>query len=63
MKISCHKTTSVFRCYDVVATSDLRDAAKLLDQKQKKPFGQSSAIVKLQRQPKAEDLKVKALKT
>jgi len=40
MKISGHKTASVFRRYDIVAESDLRDAARLLDQKQ---FGHSEA--------------------
>src|SRR5205085_672688 len=31
MKLSSHKTSSVFRRYDIVSAGDLRDAARLLD--------------------------------
>ena len=45
-------TASIFRRYDIVAESDLRDAACLLDQKREIQFGHSSAIEKPQSQPK-----------
>jgi len=31
MKISGHKTTSIFRRYNIISGADLRDAAKKLD--------------------------------
>jgi hypothetical protein len=47
LKISGHKTASVFRRYDIIEQSDLEDAAAKLDAKQKSQavpevdFGQS----------------------
>ena len=49
MKISGHKTASVFRRYDIIEESDLADAAARLDEKQKSAalgFGQSSGRVR-----------------
>jgi len=48
MKISDHKTPSVFKRYDIVEMADVAEAAARLDAKQKSqaptegPFGQSS---------------------
>jgi integrase len=50
MKISGHKTSAMFRRYDIDDESDLREVARKLDEKQKSNFGHSLAIV----QPKDE---------
>jgi hypothetical protein len=51
MRISGHRTASVFRRYDIIETADLVDAAARLDAKQQKsnacaenPFGHISGI-------------------
>ncbi len=44
MKISGHKTASVFRRYDIIEQSDLEDAAAKLDAKQKIPGGSRSRL-------------------
>jgi integrase len=50
MKISGHKTSAMFRRYDIDDESDLREVARKLDEKQKSNFGHRLAIV----QPKDE---------
>ena len=58
MKISGHKTASVFKRYDIVSEDDIRDVSARLDQKQ---ISHSSAIVKPQNQLSEGSLKVEVL--
>ena len=62
-EITRHGRASIFRRYHIVAESDVRDAARLLDQRQENQFGHSSGIGKPQSQAKEEDLKVEVLTT
>jgi integrase len=58
MKISGHKTSAMFRRYDIDDESDLREVARKLDEKQKSNFDHSLAIVQPQSQPDEEKFKV-----
>ena len=60
VKISGHKTASIFRRSDIVAESDLRDAARLLDGKQNQ-FSHSSAIARPQSQDAEEKFEVEVM--
>jgi len=61
MKISGHKTSAMFRRYDIDDESDLREVARLLDEKQKSNFDHSLAIVKPEDERQEDKLKVKVV--
>jgi integrase len=63
MKVAGRKTASIFRRYDIVDESDLREVARKLDEKQQNQFSHSLAIVKPQDQATEENFKVKVLLT
>ena len=48
MKVAGRKTASIFRRYDIVDESDLREVARKLDEKQQGQFSHSPAIVQPQ---------------
>jgi integrase len=61
MKISGHKTSAMFRRYDIDDESDLREVARKLDEKQKSNFDHGLAIVQPEDELQEDKLKVQVI--
>ena len=61
MKVAGRKTASIFRRYDIVDESDLREVARKLDEKQQGQFSHSSAIANPQGGSSEENSKVQVV--
>ena len=63
MKVAGRKTGSIFRRYNIVDEKDLREASRLISEKQKKQSGHTLAIVQPKEEQPQNNLNVKVVRT